>query len=331
MGDVLLTTPVVRLLRNKYPDARIDFVTSKPFAEVYKYNPYINELIEYDKSLPESKILKIRNKLLEKNGGKYDVFIDLQKNFRSKIFRKNISKKILEVEKNRLRKLSLVYLKKQLFGKIPQIPQQYIRALEPLSLEDDGNGLELWFPEERQKGFYPPEQGILPQKGKIKIAVAPGAHHKTKQYPVELFSAALNKINQIIKPEFIIIGGIQDNETTADLTARLPYQITDGTGSTSIIDTARKINGCHMLLTNDTGVMHIAAARQVPIVALFGSTVTDFGFAPFRVKNKILEANVKCRPCSHIGRDKCPKDHFDCMKQISPAKVANAVIETVLI
>ena len=331
MVDVLLTTPVVRLLRNKYPDAEIDFVTSKPFAEVYKHNPYINELIEYDKTLSEGKIIKIKNELREKKGGKYDIFIDLQKNFRSKIFRKNIAKKILEVEKNRLQKLSLVYLKKQLFGKIPQIPLQYIKTIEPLSIEDDGNGLELWFPEEKQKGFYPPEQGTLPQKGKIKIAVAPGAHHKTKQYPVELFTAALNKINQIIKPEFIIIGGIQDIETTSELAGRLPFQVNDGSGSTSIIDTARKINGCHMLLTNDTGVMHIAAARQVPIVTLFGSTVPGFGFAPFRVKSKILEENVKCRPCSHIGRDECPKDHFDCMKQISPARVANAVIETVLI
>ena len=249
---------------------------------------------------------------------------------RSKIFRNGIAKKILQIKKNRLQKLSLVYLKKQLFGKITQIPLNNINTLSTLSIADDGNGLELWLPEETKKGFYPPEHGRFSRKGnaKIKIAVSPGAYHKTKKYPVSKFIEVLHKIHKVLKPDFSIIGGIKDIDVTDELKSGLSFPIADYTGSTSIIDTTRKINACDLLLTNDTGVMHIAAARQIPVVAIFGSTVTDFGFSPFRVKHQIIENEVKCRPCSHIGRSECPKGHFDCMLKISPEKVANAVFES---
>lgn len=332
MGDVILTTPVVRLLRNAFPNAIIDFVTAKEFVEIYKHNPHINQVYEYDKTLSIKDIIAWRNQFVANKNDSYDLFIDLQKNIRSKIFKKSITKKTLQIKKNRLQKLSLVYLKKQLFGKISQIPLNNINTLSSLSITDDGNGLELWLPEETSKGFYPPESACFPRKGKtkIKIAVSPGAYHKTKKYPVDKLIEVLHKIHKVLKPEFSIIGGTKDIDVTYELKSGLSFPVADYTGSTSIIDTTRKISACDLLLTNDTGVMHIAAARQVPVVAIFGSTVSDFGFSPYRVKHKIVENEVKCRPCSHIGRSECPKGHFDCMLTISPEKVANTVIESLL-
>jgi ADP-heptose:LPS heptosyltransferase len=332
MGDIILTTPLARILRTQFPNAQIDVVTAKEFSEIYYFNPHINILIQYDKSDYLSQIDEIKKELLEKNNNnRYDLFIDLQNNIRSRHFISKLAKRVVFIKKNRLKKLSLVHFKKNLFSPIPPIPLNYIDSLSKLNIRDDSGGLELWLPEEKRKGFYPPDSRQTPVKGKIKIAVAPGAFHKTKRYPVEYLSLALNKIKELIKPEIYIIGGRNDKDTTNELISKLSFKPVDCSGATSIIETARRINGCHLLLTNDTGVMHIAAARRVPVVAIFGSTVPELGFAPYRVKHKILQADVSCRPCTHIGRAECPKKHFRCMAEITPDKVVNAVIETVLI
>jgi ADP-heptose:LPS heptosyltransferase len=331
MGDIILTTPLPRILRSYYPDAQIDMVLAKQYSEIYRYNPHINNLYEYDKSFTFNEIDELKRSITDQNNGKYDLFVDLQRNIRSKYFVNRLTTSVVRIKKHRLKKLSLIHLKKSYFGNIPPIPLNYLNSLSELNISDDGSGLELWFPEESKKGFYPPDSGHFIRKGKIKIAVAPGAFHYTKRYPVENLAIALNAINEILKPEVFIIGGKDDVEIVRCLKDMLNFSAIDHSGAVSIIETARKINGCHVLLTNDTGVMHIAAARKVPVVAIFGSTVPELGFAPFRVKHMILQVDTPCRPCTHIGLSQCPKKHFNCMNNISPDKVANAVIETILV
>jgi heptosyltransferase-2 len=112
--------------------------------------------------------------------------------------------------------------------------------------------------------------------------------------------------------------------------------ISNHAGSYSLYETVRVLDRASVLLTNDTGVMHMAAARRVPVVAVFGSTVQQFGFAPFRVRHEVVEAArelVPCRPCTHIGRARCPKlsakKHFLCMTGIAPERVAEAALRLI--
>jgi len=331
MGDIILTTPIARILRKQFPNAQIDVITAKQFTDIYSFNPYINNVLEYDKSSTLKEVDEFKNSILHSNNGKYDLIVDLHRNIRSKYFMNKLTNHVVRIKKHRLKKMSLVHLKKNIFTDIPLIPLNYIDSLSDLNIQDDRGGLELWFPEEKSKGFYPPDSRQSPKKGKIKIAVAPGAFHKTKRYPIDYLTISLNKIYEEIKPEIFIIGGKDDVAICNDLINQLSFTPIDCSGSTSIIDTARWINGCDLLLTNDSGVMHIAAARQVPIVAIFGSTVPEFGFSPFRVKHTILETNISCRPCTHIGRSECPKGHFKCMMNITPDIVTNSVLKTVMI
>src|SRR5690606_4857516 len=87
-------------------------------------------------------------------------------------------------------------------------------------------------------------------------------------------------------------------------------------GKLSLLESAKEIDNCDLLITNDSGLMHLAAARKVPTLAIFGSTVPQFGFTPYGNRSEIVEIELDCRPCTHIGRDKCPKGHFNCMNLI---------------
>jgi ADP-heptose:LPS heptosyltransferase len=325
MGDVILTSHLIRILKKSYPEAQIDFAVSKQYSEIYKYNPNISNIFEYDKSLPNSKIIELRNEFLKSNGiEKYDLIIDLQRNIRSMNLRNGIYNKLVKVKKHRLNKLSLVYFKNGLMNPTKSIPEIYLESLSELGIKDDGKGLELWLPEEKDYDKYPPEIRNT-NKNIERIAIAPGAFHFTKRWLPEGFTGLIIKLKEKFNAEIILIGGKSDIEICGQIKSGVNFKVSDYSGSESIIETARLIDSCDLLITNDTGVMHIAAARQVPVVAIFGSTIAAFGFSPFRVPNIIIEKQVPCRPCTHIGRDSCPKKHFNCMKLISAEDVIDGV------
>ncbi|OGU11826.1 MAG: hypothetical protein A2X61_15495 [Ignavibacteria bacterium GWB2_35_12] len=331
MGDVILASHLVRNLRESLPNARIDFITAKPFSEIYQFNPHIFNLYEYDKNWGKSSIREFKEKILKNNGlEKYDLLIDLQRNYRSLQLRKGLGNKIVKVRKNRLNKLSLVYFKKNITKVIQQIPEIYFNTIVGYNVQDDGKGLELWLPGDKEKGFYQPFSIVRVNDDKIRIAIAPGAYHETKRWLPERFAELINVLKNNYNAEIVIIGGPFDVEITKQIIDLSGEEVIDKSGSDSIISTAELIDKCNILITNDTGLMHIAAARQVPVVAIFGSTVKEFGFTPFRVKHFVVEKDIPCRPCTHIGRETCPKGHFDCMNKISVDEVLT-YIEKILL
>jgi heptosyltransferase-2 len=325
MGDVVLTSSFVRQLRSVYPKAKIDYIVGNRFTEVVKYNPNIDNVFEYDKIWSKNDIIEFKELILSKVENRhYDVIIDLQKNHRSRYLAKGLSNKILKIKKNRLNKLSLVYLKKTILKDIISIPEQYLRTAESIGVKGDNYGLELWLPEEKESRQYLQSKIEGADNKPLCIALAPGAFHYTKRWMPEAFSEIIRQFNDAYDVEFAVFGGADDIAIAKEIIDFSKSKINDYSGSDSIIHTARELGKCDLLITNDTGIMHIAAARQVPIVAIFGSTVPEFGFAPYRVKNAIVERKgLGCRPCTHIGRAECPKGHFKCMRQITASEVFN--------
>jgi heptosyltransferase-2 len=322
MGDVVLTTSLVRQLKATFPNSRIDFVTSQEFKEIYKYNPYISNLIEYDKSSNFEQIATQKNDIKQNLPlGKYDYVIDLQRNMRTKIFRSGLGEIYFLVHKRRLHKLSLVYLKKPLYKTLIPVPEVNRFCVRELDVKNDNKGLEIWLPEEKGLQNYPPEFKQRKKDEFYKIAIAPGAYHFTKRYPKERFVNLIELISKKINAEFYIIGGMKDKEITDYIKLNSKVNITDYSNSTSILETAKILNTMDVLITNDTGVMHIAASRKIPVLAIFGSTVKEFGFIPYGTDYRIAESTINCRPCTHIGRNECPRKHFDCMMNITVEKL----------
>jgi ADP-heptose:LPS heptosyltransferase len=326
MGDIVLTSALIRQIKIKYPNAKIYFAVSKEFSEILEYNPRIDRVIEYSKEASINQIVNLKNNLRrEFNDGKFDYVIDLQHNLRSQIFRSGLGKRYLLMNKRRLHKLSLVYLKKPLFKGIIPIPEIYRFTASELGIEDDGLGLEIWMENEKGLSYYPPAENKINDTKSLKIGIAPGAYHNTKRWQESNYIKLINELKSSVKAEIMLIGGIKDTDITDEIKNQISGDFDDATNSNSILRTVKKIDECSMLISNDTGVVHIAASRNIPVVAIYGSTVKDFGFIPYRVKSVIVEKEIPCRPCTHIGRDKCPQKHFDCMNKITVNDVMNAV------
>lgn len=298
LGDVLLTTPIVRLLKKKFTNAEISFLVKKEFADVYKFNPNISNIIEFSKS-------NIEQIASEISANKYDLIIDLQNNFYSRRITRSSNAEIKRFIKPTLKKLLLVYFKIDLLKNSKRIVERYA---EVANVQLDDQGLDFFLPEDKI------------QTNNKNIGICPGAKHFTKRWLPEYF---IQLGNELISKGFSIsiFGGTADKEICKELENNIAgarnYQ-----NENDLFATASNMKSCSLIITNDSGLMHLASALKIPIVAIFGSTIKSFGFSPFGVKNIIVENNsLNCRPCSHIGRNNCPKKHFKCMKDVTPQLV----------
>ena len=324
IGDIILTTPIIRQVRNKFPQAQIDFLLEDKFYSILKYNPYINTIIRYNKQLKSKQLKSQRDEYLRKNIGKYDIVIDLHNNFRTISWRNGIYNSLYKIKKYRTNKIALVYFKESLTNR--HIVDKYFEAINELSLFSDDLGLEFFINSDDKDNY----ESNLHRGGRIiKIGIAPGAHHFTKQYPKDKFINLIN--NYLSNYKIHLFGGIGDYDICKSIMEGInkdnnsKINITNHCNLYDLQGTAKKINEIDLMITNDTGLMHIAAARGKRIIALFGSTVSEFGFTPYKVDYKILEVNLNCRPCTHIGRSNCPKKHFDCMNLIEEKSIYNAI------
>jgi ADP-heptose:LPS heptosyltransferase len=301
LGDILLTTPVVGTLRKKFPKAQIDFLIKKQFADVYLCNPNVNKKIIYRKESAS-----VLNK--ELNEAKYDLIIDLQNNWRSRSLTRGISGNLLRFKKPTFKKLLLVWFKINLLKEQKSIVTYYSEAAD---VDPDAKVLELFLPND----LKPRLAG-----NKKFIGFCPGARHFTKRWPAEYYIQLGNELTNL-GYQIVLLGGTSEKDLCVDIAGQISNSI-NLQGEDNLLQVAVDMQRCECIVTNDSGLMHTAAAAGVPVIAIFGSTVREFGFSPYGVKNLILENNfLSCRPCSHIGRSNCPKKHFKCMKEVTPQGV----------
>ncbi len=298
LGDILLATPLIRTIKKQYPYIQIDFVMKEQYTDLLKFNPYISNLLIYN---PES-VSKTRDVILQ---NKYDLIIDLQKNFRSKALAEGTGANILKFNKRSLDKFLLVSFKINRLTKAPPIPQRYA---SDAGIQLDNEGLDLF-----TNGII----SVLPEQGHRYIGLAPGARHFTKRWPEEYY-AELGHSLQRDGYTVVLFGGKDDKELCARLSKAIENSI-NLCSDNDILQTAADMKLCKAVVCNDSGLMHTACAVRVPVLSIFGSTVKEFGFAPYNSRSLVLENKLlSCRPCSHIGRSRCPKGHFKCMLEISP-------------
>jgi len=160
--------------------------------------------------------------------------------------------------------------------------------------------------------------------GQPLLAVAPGAHWSTKRWPVERFAMVAQELAQTQEAAVVVLGSGEDARLAQELCQRLSVPVLNSTGKLSLMHTAALLQRCHLLLSNDSGLMHMATALRVPVVAIFGPTVQEFGFYPFKACAQVVSAELTCRPCSTKGSRRCPRGHHHCMQQVTVAQVGAA-------
>lgn len=314
LGDVVLATPVVRVLRRAYPEARIDVAVDQRFAEVWNDNPNVHYVHAVVKG-SEQNI----------NAHSYDLVVDLQRSRRSaRIIRKVRSLSgapiVVRYSKHRFEKLALVYCKRK--PKTTQhIVDRYLAPLRDLGVANDGLGLELW-----TTGTVPGKKDRLDQR-RLRIGVAPGAQHETKRYPAQLMAKVVERLRTEHGADVVLLGGMADVDLCNEIANQSSAALERADGAATLDATIRVLDTLDAVVSCDSAMVHMAAARGVPVAVVYGSTAPGFGFAPYQVPHVVVQApDVTCRPCTHIGRPSCPKGHFRCMNDISPVALAQEVI-----
>ncbi len=304
IGDIVLTTPVIRNLKQQTEGAEIHFLTKKKFEGVLEANPYLAKIHLLDNNFQSTiRELKAEN---------FDYIIDLHRNLRSQRVKLALKRVSFSFSKLNLKKWLLVNLK------INRLPEQHIvdRYLDTISVfidAPDKKGLDYFIP----SALNPPE---LPKSPYVVIVI--GANHFTKQVPLEKLQTLCSSIH---KP-LILLGGPDDKDRAYSLAMMLSVEPLNYTGQLNLNQSALIISQADWVITPDTGMMHIAAAFQRKIISVWGNTVPAFGMSPYRPHeaSALFEVKgLKCRPCSKIGYSKCPRSHFNCMNLQDIDKMAS--------
>lgn len=312
LGDILLTTPFVRSLKTQFPKIEIDFILREEYSDVLKLNPYLNNVFKFSRNENDNIAL-----LSEIKNNNYDLIIDLQNNLRSKKIVSDNNPRQLRFSKISWKKFLLVNFKVNKLKDEPQIPVRYAITIPNFKLDD--TGLEIC-------SDRTADTRILGKENLI--GFCPGARHYTKRWLKEYFIELGNKLTKA-GYTIVLFGGKIDKDLCAEISNKITGSI-DLSNFDDILQTAADMKLCKTIVCNDSGLMHTAAAAETKVIVIFGSTVKEFGFTPYNCKNLILENNsLTCRPCSHIGRNNCPKKHFECMKLIKPDLVFERLISFV--
>lgn len=307
IGDIVLTTPVVRCVKQQVPDCELHFLTKARFSDVLQHNPYIDKLILLGDSLSDTiKVLRSE---------KYDFIVDLHKNIRSLLIRLSLRVPSASFNKLNFKKFLLTKFHIDRMPKV-HIVDRYFAAAKRLNVENDGQGLDFFFSDEEKNTNLP-----LPEAFRSNyVAIAVGAQHFTKIYPAE----KVGELCRMLYPnKVVLIGGKTDIERGKQIVAMSQGNVINACGQLSLRQSALVLWRSDVVIANDTGMMHIAAALRKPVVSIWGGTVPQFGMYPYMPKgleylSQIIEnKQIKCRPCHKLGREKCPKGHFKCMNEIN--------------
>lgn len=299
IGDILLATPLIRSIKKKYPATQIDFLLRKEFTELVTNNPHLSKIYSYNRDKSENQLLV---ESLQKEN--YQLVIDLQNNFRSRKITRESGSPVLKFKKQNFKKFLLVNFKINFLKHANKISERYAADAQ---FKLDNDGLE----------FFTTHQPDLSLKENYSyIGLCHGSRHFTKRWLVEYF-IELGKKLESSGYKVVLFGSMDESESARLISGQLNSAI--NFCGESLLQTAANLKICKAVYTNDSGLMHLAAAMKVPVIAFFGSTVREFGFFPFKANSIELEVeNLSCRPCTHIGRSYCPKGHFKCMKEITP-------------
>jgi ADP-heptose:LPS heptosyltransferase len=302
IGDIVLTTPVLRALKKQIPAVELHFLTKAGFKMVVANNPHIDRVFTIDSRISEV--------LQELKSEQYDYIIDLHKNARTLALRIKLDKPVYTFPKLNWKKLLLVKLKKNLLPKL-HIVERYFMAVEKLGVVNDNLPSEFYISEKDEVNLL--EKFGLQTKSFVTIAI--GAQFATKRMPLTKLKEIIEKIELPI----VLVGGPMDISFADALLSMFPDQVIySACGTYNLAQSASIVKQSKVLLTNDTGMMHIASCFQLPIVSVWGNTVPALGMYPYFPGNSELFSihevkGLNCRPCSKIGFQKCPKGHFNCM------------------
>ena len=315
IGDIVLTTPVLRCLKQQRKDISIHYLTKLSYKDVVVANPYIDKVHYLEDDI---------NAVIENlKGEQFDEIIDLHNNLRTMRIKRALKIRSYSFSKLNIQKWLLVNLKINLMPD-KSIVERYLETVKHLDVYNDGKGLDYFIPDNVKL-----EDNDIPMShwaGFVGCVI--GGSYNTKKLPVDKWKDICLQSPYPV----ILLGGPEDREFGDQIAANDKLKIYNSCGKFSLNESARLVQLAKVVVSNDTGLMHIAAAFNKTIVSFWGNTSPEMGMFPYfgynnvsnRKTNKsIVIENKKlyCHPCSKIGYNRCPEGHFRCMNDLDITKL----------
>jgi len=309
IGDIVLTTPIIRGLKQQVENAEVHYFTKPAFKEILRTNPYVDKIHVLEDNLKEQ--------LEELKQERFDYIIDLHKNLRTSRVKSALKTISFSFNKLNFQKWILVNFK---VDKLPRkhLIDRYYESVSVFDVHDDGKGLDYFVPDKDCVDV----SSLMPDlRGNDYIGFVMGANHKTKMLTEPKINSILSEINHPV----ILLGGKDDYPLGKKIEEQNPEGVFNACGQFSINQSASLVQQSRVMITPDTGLMHIAAAFKKPLITIWGNTTPEFGMYPYYPNSNTSVFEVKglsCRPCSKLGYRKCPKKHFRCIKDLDSKNIA---------
>ena len=313
IGDIVLTTPLIRCLKKQYPEYEIHYATKETYKGIVSSNPYLTKVHTLKDDLNV-----LVNELIEE---KFDFVIDLHHNIRTQILKMRLRVKSESVNKLNFEKWLLTQFKINKLPTYKHIVDRYLYTAKSLGVVNDNEGLDYFIPDKDQVNI----KTLYPKLTNEFVAIVIGAKFSTKRLP---YLKIVDICNQLEMP-IVLLGGLDDLARGEEILNKSSNRnIVNTCGRLNLNQSASMVSQAKIVVTHDTGLMHIAAAFKKDIVSIWGNTVPELGMYPYLPSGKFKVVQVKgldCRPCSKIGYKKCPKQHFDCMQKIETKQVLSEI------
>lgn len=326
MGDIVLTATVTRRLSRIFPDAELDFLTRDEYAPLARAFPGVTEV---ECLSPETGLWRLVSRLRER---RYDLAIDLHGNLRSRlVVMAGIAGRVLRYDKRRFARMAIVRRRRR-SRSVPHTVDRYLEALDRLDAaaashrESAQNAREKRLPQLKVDGAAVAmveerlaETGIGPEVRVL--GVAPGASHGPKRWPPERFARVADHVARTRDMKILLLGSEKDRPVASEVARALERQAVNWTGATDLALLPAAVQRCALLVSNDSGPMHVATAVGTPVIGIFGATHPRLGFAPVGPVDAAVTLDLPCSPCSLHGNRACRFGTHACMEDLDPRRV----------
>ena len=313
IGDIVLTSPIIRCVKNQIPNAEIHYLTKETYSNLITHNTHITKL----HALNDHNFNILVEYLKKEN---FDLVIDLHKNIRTFKIKRAINTKWFSFNKLNFKKWLFVHFKIDLLPDV-HIIDRYFDGLKSLNIKNDNQGVEYHLP---HKLAIDLKQYHIQKKQYLVLSL--GATYHTKQIPNNVLLMLLKRLND---SHVVLIGaGNKDIEKADFIMNNSNHKnIINLCNKLTINESAYIIKHSKTIITGDTGMMHIASCFDVDIITLWGNTHPKLGMHAYVSKEKVQNhvVNLACHPCSKLGSDKCPRGHFNCMNMQDTEKIVLSI------
>lgn len=315
-----MTTAMIRCLRKAYPQGQIDMAIREDFKDLIEFNPHLNQKFYFSRK----EGFQALKKFAEEIDGKYDLIYDAHRSLRTRYLMPNVrSVQKAYFDKHYLKRSLALTFKLPLLDNT-RFLEKFVEPLKPFGVSYDNQGPEVFVPkeiEERTVGAH------LSLKDRKYIGLVPSAQWPGKRWPTERFAGVAKALLADYPHHFLVFGGKEDIFCDEIVKALPAHRVQNLQGKVSILEAAALLKNCEVVVANDTGLLHVADAVNVPTVSILGPTSGELGCLPFHPRARIAEREMWCRPCSKNGQAPCIRLKRHCLLDVTVESVAKLTQE----